>query len=646
MSEQTIQSQDVTIGVAFQAFYSVPDYQREYVWKTHQIEQLLGDINDELFLIDPAKLPEYFIGSIVVCPGKDGVLEMIDGQQRMTTLFLALCAIRDRIRELGKSPPDTLGPQIAASAIDALGHVESRYRLVLQYEDSRDVLVHIAKSCAFEDDRSATRSVANIFNAYEVTLGFLKDKFRDDTKAILIFYSYLINRVKLIRIQTEDVAKALKVFETINDRGVGLNSMDLLKNLLFMKADRGQFDKLKNVWKELQDAIFDMGEKPLRFLRYFIFSRYDSQYDKDILREDQIYEWFAKNEKLCGYAVDPLAFARELLNAAAAYRRFLDGQDQHGHKNRYLENLQLLGGKAARQHLILLLAARHLADNLFDRLAHEIEDLFFVYLITREPTRDFERSFVQWAAELRKVDTESSLESFIATRFVPDKAKLAARFEDAFGNLYSNSIQQYRLRYILAKLTQHIELQAFGETERTKWLSRYTGGGFDIEHIFPKQPSNEASSEFGTFKDQNIAERIGNLVLVEEPINRSLGNRPYSSKRDVYPKSQLLLTRALAEKVKVGAHTKIDLAMASLDPYADWNEAAVIGRQEKTRGNGPRRLGSISLAVATRMPQSRNSTNRSCRGLDVCSDRIFEEYSVVTAIVAYERKPIAPAAGA
>ena len=84
------------------------------------------------------------------------------------------------------------------------------------------------------------------------------------------FYGYLNNKVKLIRILTEDMAKALKIFETINDRGVGLNSMDLLKNLLFMKTTPSQFDKLKLKWEELQKIIFNMKEKPLRFLRYFV----------------------------------------------------------------------------------------------------------------------------------------------------------------------------------------------------------------------------------------------------------------------------------------------------------------------------------------------------------------------------------------
>lgn len=575
MAEQTIQSQDIKVADVFQAFYVVPDYQREYVWETEQVEQLLNDINAELGN-DPAAAPEYFIGSVVVCPGTAGVLELIDGQQRMTTLFLTLCAIRDRINELGEEPPGALGPQIAATSTDPTGRDHFRYRLDLQYEDSGDIIVRIAKGTLDGAEGKSTRSITNIRNAYKVTLDFLKGEFGDNTDPLRAFYGYLSNKVKLIRIQTEDVTKALKIFETINDRGVSLDSMDLLKNLLFMKASREQFDRLKVHWKELQDAIFAMREKPLRFLRYFIFSHYDV----DVLREDEIYGWFAKNDDVCGYADDPIRFARQLLRSAQAYRNYLEGQDQTGVKNRHLEGLRLLGGRAARQHLILLLAGRHLQEDLFDQLAREVEDLFFVYVITREPTRNFERNFARWAPELRRITGKVDLEVFIAQRFESAKAELAARFDDALRRLHVGSVQQYRLRYVLAKLAQYIELQAYGETEGTKWLKRYTGGGYEIEHIFPQQPSSQAKAEFGTFEDANVTDRLGNLVLVEKSINASLGNRPFSTKRDVYPQSQLLLTKALAERPRVGANTRIDVAVAHLDPFTDWNEAAVARRQD------------------------------------------------------------------
>ena len=435
MTEQTIQSQDISIATVFQAFYAVPDYQREYVWESEQVEQLLNDVNGELNGADPSKAPEYFIGSIVVCPSGNGVLELIDGQQRMTTLFVTLCAIRDRLLELNETPPGALAPQIAAVATDASGHDTHRFRLDLQYEDSGNVLVEIADP-ALRAAGKATLSITNIRNAYGAVLGFLKREFGDDATKVRAFYGYLTNKVKLIRIQTEDVAKALKIFETINDRGVGLNSMDLLKNLLFMKANRSQFDQLKNEWKKVQDAIFDMGEKPLRFLRYFIFSRYDV----DVLREDEIYNWLAKNDAICGYSTDPIAFVRELLGAVQAYRYFLSGHDQYGAKSRYLENMRILGGKAARQHLILLLAGRHLTDSQFQRLAREVENLFFTYVITREPTRDFERNFASWASELRRVSTDEEITNFIAERFAKAKLDLSGRFEEAINPSLSSFV--------------------------------------------------------------------------------------------------------------------------------------------------------------------------------------------------------------
>jgi hypothetical protein len=593
MNVQSIQAQDLNIANTFQAFYTVPDYQREYVWKTEQVDQLLNDIYAEFSGSDVAAAPEYFIGSIVVCPGKDDVFELIDGQQRMTTLFLVLCAIRNRLQELGQSPSTAIANQIAAETVDITGQAVFRYRLELQYEDSGDVLELIAKAETPQNPTS-TLSIANIVNALQAIREFLVAQFADDIVAVRGFYGYLNNKVKLIRIQTEDVAKALKIFETINDRGVGLNSMDLLKNLLFMKAKPEQFSKLRDSWKALQDTIFEMGEKPLRFLRYFIFSRYQV----DQLREDQIYSWLVKNESLCEYASSPLRFAEELRSAALAYQNFLSGRDQKGQESPVLENIQLLGGNAARQHLILLLAGRHLPSNLFERLCNEVENLFFVYVITREPTRDFERNFARWAVDVRGVTSQVELDAVIEKRFTPAKNELSARFDDAFRRLTSDDVQKYRLRYILAKLTQRVDLDGFGIQQGTKWLGRYAGNDFEIEHIFPQNPNEEATVEFGDLVAPNISSRLGNLLLVEKSINASLGNKPFSQKASIYRHSQVLLTRTLSETPEIGRDTKIDAAVAPFRPFKAWSADSIAARQDQL----------VALARrAWNMPADRNS---------------------------------------
>jgi hypothetical protein len=87
-----------------------------------------------------------------------------------------------------------------------------------------------------------------------------------------------------------------------------------------------------------------------------------------------------------------------------------------------------------------------------------------------------------------------------------------------------------------------------------------------------------------------VAQRLGNLVLVEKAINASLGNKPFSRKRSVYQQSHPLLTRAIAEQAKVGVNASTDQAVARLEPFAEWNEDAVNRRQ----------IGMAALAVPRR----------------------------------------------
>lgn len=575
MGEQAINSEDISVGALFHDFYLVPDYQREYVWDNEQVEQLLQDIQAERGSADAT--PDYFIGSFVVCANAQRVFELIDGQQRMTTLFLMLCAIRDHLAAEAGGPPGGIATQIGHTTIDDRGQDVHRYRLALQYPDSGSVLTDLAAGSgdSVELPSGATPSMRNLLTAYRCVRGFLRSELGGDANEVRRFYAYLCNKVKLIRIKAKDVAKALQIFETINDRGVGLDAMDLLKNLLFMNSGSEEFARLKGTWKELQDTLHAAPEKPLRFLRYYILS----QYDVTVIREDEIYAWFAANAEQCGYKRAPLAFAKELLAAALAYKHFLHGNDAHGNPSWQLADLRCLGGRAARQHLILLLAGRELAPELFHQLCREVEDLFFCYVVTRKPTRDFERSFAAWATQLRKVTTREQLEEVLATTFAKEKELLAPRFTKALETLATDDLQIYRLRYVLAKLSQHLELLAYGEGTAQRRLESYLE--HQIEHVHPQTPSSDAESEFGPRRDPRVAQRLGNLLLIEPSINASLGNRPYSQKREVYPKSKLLLTRALAERVKVGTATKIDRAVAALEPFATWNEAAVERRQQQ-----------------------------------------------------------------
>ena len=569
--DQTIESLDLNISKVFSDFYVVPSFQREYVWEERQVEQILQDVFDEFS--DDGMSSEYFVGSMVVCPGKDDVIELIDGQQRMTTFYLFLCAVRDHLAALGADPIEVLTGQIAASSVDDLGRDVFRYHVHLQYDDSCGVLNQIATGNADLSHIPQTRSVKNIISAYETIRSFLRTEFGGDAGDVRQFYAYFSRRVKLVRTKTESVAHALKVFETINDRGVGLDSMDLLKNLMFMRAGHEDYEKLKVRWKGLVDTLYAAREKPLRFLRYFVFATYGV----DRLREDEIYRWFITHEDQCGYDKNPLAFVDALCGAALAYKQFIEGRGLDGTVNPYLVNLGYLSGMA-RQQLILLLAGQRLGPADFSELCRQIENLFFAYVITREPTKEFERSFARWAPELRQVRDRADLGAFIAARIRPAKESLAARYELAFRQLTESSIQKYRMRYILAKLTQYVDEQAYssGGADLTPYMHKV-----DIEHILPQTPGAAVIASFNQPESiRDYIPRLGNLTLLESSINSSVGNGLFSEKKPPYGESKFLLTKTIAYPVAVGANTAIDRAVRELLTFQEWTSDAIDRRQE------------------------------------------------------------------
>jgi hypothetical protein len=297
------------------------------------------------------------------------------------------------------------------------------------------------------------------------------------------------------------------------------------------------------------------------------------------LREKEIYQWFVDNEEHCGYAEDPLAFVDLLNEAAQAYTNFVAGKNIDGNPNRYLDNLRYLSG-VARQQLILLLAGRHLSIEDFVELSRQLENLFFAYIITREPTRQFERDFAQWAGELRDVKDREGLEAFLDLHFRPAKQELATRFALAFVELDEDSIQKYRMRYILGKMTQYVNERAYGPQAEN--LGKFVKQK-DVEHILPQSPPEEVVQAFDKPDEiEYYIRRLGNMAMLEESINRSVSNKPFDEKkRDGYANSQFLLTKSIAVDPRVGGNTAINRAVEDLIiTFDEWTSESIERRQQ------------------------------------------------------------------
>lgn len=578
-SDLSIDAKPLSVGKLFEDFYAVPDFQREYVWQPENVEQLLEDICDELYDENGSLVPnaEYFIGSLVVYQDDEGIFQLIDGQQRTTTLFIILCVLRERLPEMTTLPPLIEHMKMNAQTAEE----EPLYRVRLLYQDAVGALEKIATHDHDGlDTLPQTASVTNLRGAYEEARDFLTEKFGEETKKWRLFFMHFTERVKLIRVLTPSQTGALRVFETINSTGVGLTPMDLLKNLLFRKVKPADFPRVTADWKIVTDEVAAAGEtNPLRFLRYFVVSRYDTRTSKPVA-EDKLYRWLADNAAEVGLETKPLIFLSELVNDSKIYRELAQGRDPRARENRFLTNIQIVS-RRAKQHFILLLAGQKLDPELFDRLCQVIENLFFTFILTKEATKAFEAVFYKAAEPLRalKPNDMAGLEDFVQKWLQPEIDSRAGRLQFALETMRIWGLQKYRLRYLLAKLSQYVDENAWDVSARTE-LSGYIGSKLHVEHILPNTPTAELKAQFDRPDEYaDYASRLGNLTLLEASINTSIQQNFFAAKCVEYLKSHILLTQTIGEPFKLGVNTQPNRATAGLESWTQWDSETIKARQ-------------------------------------------------------------------
>jgi len=588
-----IENHKYSIEEAFrECFYIIPDYQREYVWTDKEVNQLLEDINEQ---IDTGSTREYFIGTVLVAPTiQKSHYEVIDGQQRLTTFFLLLCALRNLLQ---KEPEAQHLNRLISDSYTTSGGIETRLKLDPRYENASDVMHKLVE---INSDPVAVRSgilaagitsfgsLENLINAYATLYRYLQGNY-DDTTKLKKYWLYLATNVVFIQIST-DVSSALKIFETINERGVGLNSMDLLKNLLFTQVSPDQFSKLKDEWKKVTRPLEKEKEKPLRFLRYFLMANYVIKNEKSesVIYEDKIYDWFIDkdNAKLCDYAGKPFEFVRKVIRNVEHYINFTKGLGNDGNPNLAMDSLKRLAGGAFSLHYVLLLAAAPLPKPLFDHFVTQLESFLFYYIFTKTPTKDLEKSFSTWADELREIAATGNadaqkerINAFVAEHFQKNMNEKAQELSDALKRFSLYSMQQYRTRYLLARLAQHVDM-AFSGVRTPGSLEPYTT--LEIEHILPDTPTAElraawaAESPDAPYDDYK--NRLGNLTLLEKPHNIIASNNFYAEKIKIYRDCNNYLTRSMVELATIGQNSSVSRINEKLEAFPAWNAVAIDKR--------------------------------------------------------------------
>ena len=519
--------------------FIVPHHQRDYSWTEDEIEQLVTDIEEA----QTAKQEEYFIGLMVFMPKDHGEYVILDGQQRLATILIILASIRSWLRARDYIR-DAEQIQSSYIAVRELGRDDFEPRVVLNeinnplFEDHviresppSDVQGTLGQLKRYDSNRRLLEAVLFCRKKIEDAVSVEPNK-EEAAERLFKLVKYIKDAVQIVRLTVPSEMNAYTVFETLNDRGLDLTVLDLIKNYLFGKAGSSQgLRDLQSRWSQMMGNLVNVRADD--FLKAWWTSRFGR------IQAAQLFPKFRKevsNRKKVSKTMEDLLSTSEQYAALEMADDPLWAEISEKGRER-IRALKLLGGRQV--HPVLLSSLAKLQSRELDRLLHLLEVLIVRYqLIGGGRTGRLE---IACAGLAQQIFTEKVRTATEAARELKDILPNDDEFRDSFKTKQeTNNRKAY---YILTRL----EIQARQATmDVVPARELAPSGTLTVEHVLPKNP--EAAWQKEIVADQNFLDdclyRIGNMCLLTG-INRDLGNKGFSEKKPIYQKSDLVLTKEM-----------------------------------------------------------------------------------------------------
>lgn len=241
------------------ALYQIPRYQRPYSWGDEQLEKLWEDLCEAF-----ENEPNYFLGSIITAKSEESstYLDIVDGQQRLTTLTIMLCVYRDLYpsinSEILDEDPFAIDNKIVESSIKFNDRFERlRLRTHSNHQSDFERIVLNGNTSQFKKPYKKDLRKDEPKYKFENTAHFFTSKLREigETEAGTLL-NYIFNKVKIIRIDCQSVSFAIKLFQVLNDRGLDLSNSDLIKSYLIAKIQK-KYEANIELRKQKEDQFMD-----------------------------------------------------------------------------------------------------------------------------------------------------------------------------------------------------------------------------------------------------------------------------------------------------------------------------------------------------------------------------------------------------
>ena len=522
--------------------YSIHYYQREYMWTSKEIEEMVDDLvsefltyykdGDERQLV--ADYGVYFMGSIVLAGRANAI---IDGQQRLTSLTLLLMYLNNRLKSIGTTY-DLLDAMIFSEAYGVRS-------FNINVEERSDCMDAIYNGKNFEVS-GCGESVVNIYNRYEDLSSIFPIEDISD-EMLLHFCDWLAEKVYFIEIVASEEQDAHKIFITMNDRGLNLTSTEMLKGYILseIKNDTTR-EKLNSVWKEhVQELKKDDPTGDETFIKAWLRAQYAEtiretragaeKEDFDIIG-GPFHKWVRDERTKLGLScsLDYENFIREFAVFADIYEYIRKAE------NELIPGLEYVYYNAQINFTFqsqLLLASVSFDDPIdvikekFNLVARFI-DLLIFSRVTMYSSVDYS-TIKNYVFKVTKV---------IRRQDIPNLKKiLLGLYEDlhydidvAMDGFMLNNFTKKYIKSILARITSFMEVETGVPSNYCRYMDKKTKNPFEIEHIITDHPE-WFTSEYAD-KEEFVRYRnsIGSLLLLNKSINASLNDSLYAKKVEKY----------------------------------------------------------------------------------------------------------------
>jgi len=566
--------------------FEIPIYQRGYAWE----EENLRDLWDDLYYLEDR---EHYFGTVLLKsadkpPARVGLktleqFEVIDGQQRLTTTLILLRELISQMKAVGD---EDIRAQVSKLEEDYIVYLDN-YKLTIGGEDAsffRDTILAGESATTPETGAQGRLRDAQVF--FRERFDRQRELGQDEYLDFLIELKSRIDRLQIMLYIVPSSAEAVRMFETVNDRGRPLTDLEKTKSILmyasYLVVDDPQtletrlaelndyFSKIYRCFKDIEEGLGLRDPGEIQRYHHIFFSGPKNSHTHMRLLKDLLMVKSREDPESCRAYIP--AYARSLWNAFDTMRDIAKRRQARNTLGRSIDRLFQVGGMANLYPLLIVAWQNYREDPQREEILRLFEAFVFrVYRVTRYRSHTG-RASLEWLALRVRRDNLTFADSLRRLRelnleYVSDEAFRRHLSEThCYPNLGTRTIKYLLAEYEMARRIDEGEPLP---PDLTQILSRE----YETEHILPQNPAGGLGQDEAAAHDE-IVHRLGNLTLASKEWNRTMGNRAFHEKRDGRPNGD-------PDGKRICYRNSILRVQRDLATWREWNEATIGERGDR-----------------------------------------------------------------